>query len=150
KLETTSRAVLTIAMLLVPLNFLAITAFSANDAANLPLTVAGETASVLLFGALCFWGSRAVVPGGSLLTIGVIWPSIVQLLVRRWIGPAVDVSRMLVIGALPLVGYAAVNVLGLWRKRRSAPNDEATIREVLALLGVSTFAALMPLGLLLF
>ena len=88
--------------------------------------------------------------GSALLAIGVIWPSIVQVLVRRWIDPAAEVSRLLTIGAMPLVGYAAVNGRGLWRKRRTAPNDEATFRETLALLGISTFAALMPLGLMLF
>ncbi|HEY2148475.1 MAG TPA: hypothetical protein VGH32_11090, partial [Pirellulales bacterium] len=151
KLETTSRAVLTISMLLVPLNFLAIAAFSADAPANLPLTIVGEAISVILFAALVYWGGRMVAPDAPLLlALSAIWPSIVQLLVRRWIDPSADLGRLLAIGSLPIVGYVALNGLAIWRKRRVMNVDETTFRETMALVGISTFATLMPIGLLLF
>ena len=151
KLRTTSQAVLTISILLVPLNFLAIAAFSQDSPSSLALTVAGEAVSVVLFAALSYLAGRMVMPGTPwLLVAGVIWPSVVQLLVRRWVDPTTDVPRLLALGAAPLVGYAAVNGLALWRQRRPSADQTPAVYEALTLLGTSTFAAFLPLGLLLF
>ena len=151
KLRTTSQAVLTISILLVPLNFLAIAAFSQVNPSSLVLTVAGEATSVLLFAALSFLAGRMVTPQTPwLLVTGIIWPSVVQLLVRRWVDPATDPARLLGLGAAPLIGYAAVNGLALWRQRRLTAEQAPPVTETLRLWGTSTFAAFLPLGLLLF
>ena len=113
KLRTTSRAVLMISILLVPLNFLAIAAFSQDTPANLTLTIAGEIVSLALFATLCYFGGREVTPRSPwLLIVGVIVPSAVQLVIRRWVNPNAPLSLLYELGAAPLVVYAVANCWG--------------------------------------
>ncbi|MBL8826878.1 MAG: hypothetical protein JNM18_07805, partial [Planctomycetaceae bacterium] len=67
KLANTSQGLLIIATLLVPLNFLAITAFSQGSTGVDTLTVIGEVASIGVFVALV-WLT------GSVITPGLQWP----------------------------------------------------------------------------
>jgi hypothetical protein len=176
KLRTTSRAVLMISILLVPLNFLAIAAFTESSLSPFTFSAAGEAISVALFAALCAAAGRIVTPRNVwLLVVGVLVPSMMELLVRRWVNPAAEVSVLLAIGAVPTAAYAAVNILALWRQRpvqggqahcsaersvaapdAAGPTNEPDPgladwpREILALLGATAFAAALPLGLLAF
>ena len=165
KLRSTSRAVLVISILLVPLNFLAIAAFSQVSPSSEALTIAGEVASALLFAGLCYAAGREISSTDPwLLAGGVMLPSIMQLLVRRWISPTTGDGLLQALGAAPIVVYLGVNCWGFWRRRTLLVASQAetsehisaetgtTIRwvdETLALLGVTTFATFLSLALLL-
>ncbi len=73
KIHTTSHGVLTIAILLVPLNFLAIAAFTRHTPSANLVTLVGEAVSLLLFSWLVWVAGRIVVPRQAhLLTVGVM------------------------------------------------------------------------------
>ena len=85
KLPTTSQGVLMTAMLLVPLNFLAIAAFTQNEQPN-AITIAGELISIAVFLFLVYFASKILTPSWSvsLMVCGAVLP-VSTLLVRRWI-----------------------------------------------------------------
>ncbi len=150
RLHTTSQGLLMIGGLLVPLNFLAIAAFTSGAAANHPLTLGGEFVSTLLFSALLFMAGRILVPGNAIaLTAGVIVPSLVQLLVRRYAGPGIEPSTIWKLAALPIGCYVAAGGWSSWRfsVRQSAGEEE--VNGLLKFLGMASFAAVVPLALLL-
>ena len=87
KIHTPSNGILITSILLVPLNFLAIAAFTDNSPPSDFLALGGEIISLLLFATLTFFGARIIVPKVPVLaTLGVMIPSLMQLLVRRFAG----------------------------------------------------------------
>ncbi len=62
KLPTTSRGILTIATLLVPLNFLAIAAVSASNTSG-ALVIVSELAAPAIFLCLVYFAGRVITPG---------------------------------------------------------------------------------------
>lgn len=149
KLPTTSRGVLAIATLLVPLNFLSIAAFTRGALASDPRVIIGELLSLALFSVLVYLGARSIVtPSPLALAVGVLGASISSLLVRRWI--ALDASDLLLytLAGMPIAfHFGAVAVL-LARLRREVELDEPAINALLRMLGLTAFAALPPCGLL--
>ena len=88
KIHTTSRGLLVIATLLVPLNFLALAAFTQESPPTDLLPMAGEVISLVVFALLVYVAGRIVTPGDAvLLVVGVMVPCLTQLLVRRFAGP---------------------------------------------------------------
>ncbi|MEX1223742.1 MAG: hypothetical protein WEA31_04260, partial [Pirellulales bacterium] len=117
QIHTTSRGLLTIATLLVPLNFLAIAAFTREAPPTDVGSIGGEVFSLGLFAALCYLAARSILPSGPvLLTIGVIFTSLVQLLTRRFADanatlPTVYGLALLSVGCLVIVtGWYLVRV----------------------------------------
>ncbi len=150
RLHTTSQGLLMIGGLLAPLNFLAIAAFTSGAAANHPLTLGGEFVSTLLFSALLFMAGRILVPGNALaLTAGVIVPSLAQLLVRRHAGPAIEPQMIWTLAALPIGCYVVAGGWSSWRLSACETPNEEEVNGLLKFLGMASFAALMPLALLL-
>ncbi len=98
KLPTTSRGILTIATLLVPLNFLAIAAVSASNTSG-ALVIGSELVAPAIFLCLVYFAGRVITPGcAHILSAGVLGSSIGQLLVRHFasldgLTRAVDLSR---------------------------------------------------------
>ena len=87
KLRTTSRGILTIATLLVPLNFLAIAAVSAGNTSG-TLVIASELAAPAIFLCLVYFAGRVITPGcAHILSAGVLGSSVGQLLVRHFASP---------------------------------------------------------------
>src|SRR4029079_17541539 len=118
KLETTSHGVLLIAALLVPLNFLAIAAFSIGQAPLNAVTLGGEIFSVVLFAALLYFTARVLLPEAPiLLTASVILPSVLTLIIRRHVNP--ETSLWIIFGITTFVAacYVAANQLLLIRQR---------------------------------
>jgi hypothetical protein len=151
KLQTTSRGVLIISTLLVPLNFLAIAAFSEGSAANDPVTIGGEVVAIGLFLYLTHRAGGVLVPAWpGLLAVGVLGSSVAQLLVRRFAEPGMATPGLMALGALPLVFCCGSTGWMLARVRRVKEIGEREAAAVLTLLGIVTFAALMPFGLLLY
>ncbi len=150
KLPNTSRGILTIAMLLVPLNFLAIAAFTRESPPANLLAFAGEGASLAIFGGLVYVSARVLLPLGTVeLTSGMLACAGGSLLARRVIrgdaSPTLLMISVLVAVACYLGPLAAV----LIRKHAWRETDEGEIGGFFTLLGLLSFAALPPLGLIL-
>jgi len=147
KLPTTSRGALIISTLLVPLNFLAMAAFSRGAAPPSLLIVAGELFSVALFLFLVFRGAKVIAPESAwMMTLATLGPSFSMLLARHssdegW-------PRMMLLGAAPALCYWISSGLTLRDFNRRSETEEKDADQVFTLLGIASFAALLPLGLL--
>ncbi len=150
KLRNTSEGLLIIASLLVPLNFLAIAAFSQVVVVSDVLMIGGELLSIALFSVLLYFAGRSLLcTGTALLAVVVMVPSVMQLLVRRFVTPDSEPALLLGLAALPALTPAAAcgGLLWLLGRRAGERKDEAP--AVYSLLGIALFSALLPLGLLL-
>jgi hypothetical protein len=150
KLPTTSRAILTIATLLVPLNFLAIAAVSASETSG-PLVLASEFLAPAIFLCLVFFGGRIITPGcAHLLAAGVLGSSVGQLLVRHFASVDASPWMLIALGGFPVVFYVLTLGFALRRVHADKKIDEHEITTVFTVLGTMAFAALLPFGLLLY
>ncbi|GMU20258.1 MAG: hypothetical protein AMXMBFR13_03560 [Phycisphaerae bacterium] len=151
KLPTTSRGVLIIASLLVPLNFLAIAAFSESATAGAVESVLGGIVALLIFTALSFLAGRVLTPEWpALAAAAVVVPSAAQLLIRWLAGTDTPALGLVLLAALPLAGYAGT--VG-WMVRRAAGwelFDRDRANRLFIVLGVASFAALLAMALLIF
>lgn len=152
KLPTTSRGILTIATLLVPLNFLAIAAVSSGSTpTGSSLVILSELLAPALFLCLVYFAGRVITRDWPhLLAGGVLGSSVGQLLVRHFAAPSSTHIQLLMLAAFPLACYL---IAGGWMLNRAAKDEEITEGEANAIfitLGAATFAALLPVGLLLF
>lgn len=173
KLETTSRGVLTIGMLLIPLNLLAACVFPEGEqgfrAVTDPFYISAVVIGVAVFGTLSWASSRQLFPTHWLLLfVGVFGSSMLQLPINRLIdentGPFVaNASLMLAIGC---VAFAGLMSLGLGNARRvsesptsaSEPSPDDASRQrgtplsndgILLIAGISCFAFAATFALLL-
>src|ERR1700752_3940725 len=150
KLPTTSRGILTIATLLVPLNFLAIAAVSATNPSG-GLVIGSELAAPAIFLCLVYFAGRIITPGcAHILSAGVLGSSVGQLLVRHF--ASLDASPWLLIflGAFPVLCYVVTVGLALRFVLHDREIDESETTTVFTILGTMSFAALLPFGLLLY
>lgn len=151
KLPTTSRGILTIATLLVPLNFLAIAAVSGNTLPQGPLVIASELIAPAVFLCLVYFAGRVITPKWPhLLAAGVLGSSAGQLLIRHFAVPENSPELMLALGAFPILCYVAAAAWMLWIALEDREIDEAETIAIFVSLGALTFAALLPFGLLLY
>jgi hypothetical protein len=151
KLETTSRSLLVIALLMVPLDFLAMASLSRGDPTGLELRLVAEAAALLLFGWLGLRAARVMTPTSPrAVTLALLLMSASQLLVP-WLLKA-DFPfpvHPLAVGALPVLAFVLVFGRSLGQLRRAAIT-EAQAKELLLQLGILGFAVLSALGLMLF
>jgi hypothetical protein len=149
KLPTTSRGILTIATLLVPLNFLAIAAVSKGTAPAGALVVASELIAPALFLCLVYFAGRIITPAWpQLLAFGVLGSSVGQLLIRHFASAGMEPTRLVLLGFFPLLCFVAATGWMLRRAAREAEFDESQANTIFVTLGASTFAAILSLGLL--
>src|SRR5262245_28216645 len=156
KLPTTSRGVLIISTLLAPLNFLAMTRFSGEavqPSSPPPLLVAGgELFSLALFFFLVYQASKVFLPEAPWMTaLSTMGPSFAMLLARH-LSVAEDVMlRAALLGVAPLLCYCAscgVILRDQAGRPKQDESDERRADQIFTHLGVASFAALLPLGLL--
>ena len=150
KLPTTSRGILTIATLLVPLNFLAIAAVSTNTTPGV-LVIGSEIIAPVLFLCLVYFAGRTIASHWPhLLAAGALGSSVGQLLIRHFAMPDMSPDILIFLAALPIVFY--VGAIG-WMLRLALADgeiDETESTEIFITLGALTFATILPLGLLLY
>lgn len=150
KLPTTSRGILTIATLLVPLNFLAIAAVSASNTSG-PLVIGSELAAPAIFLCLVYFAGRIITPGcAHILSAGVLGSSIGQLLVRHLASTDYSPALLLFLGAFPVLFYVVTVGLALRVVLHDRQIDESETTTVFTIIGAMSFAALLPFGLLLY
>ena len=150
KLPTTSRGILTIATLLVPLNFLAIAAVSASNTSG-TLVIGSELVAPAIFLCLVYFAGRIITPGcAHVLAAGVLGSSIGQLLVRHL--ATMDYSPLLLVflGAFPVLFYVVTVGLALRVVLHDRQIDASETSTVFTIIGAMSFAALLPFGLLLY
>src|SRR6266404_6257074 len=151
KLPTTSRGILTIATLLVPLNFLAIAAVSSSTIPSGTLVIGSELIAPAVFLCLVYFAGRVITPGcAHLLSAGVLGSSVGQLLVRHFAVPDVGPLLLLFLGAFPVACYVLTVGLALRFVLSDREIDESEVTTVFTMLGAMTFAAVLPFGLLLY
>ena len=151
KLPTTSRGILTIATLLVPLNFLAIAAVSSSTIPSGALVIGSELIAPAVFLCLVYFAGRVITPGcAHLLSAGVLGSSVGQLLVRHFAAPDIGPLLLLLLGAFPVACYVMTVGLALRVVLSDREIDESEVTTVFTMLGAMTFAAVLPFGLLLY
>jgi hypothetical protein len=149
RLPTTALGLLVISTLLIPLNFLAVASIGRGAAAEAVWGVAGELVAVGLFTGLTYLAGRCLVSQApAALTVGVLVPSATLLLIRRFVEPGGDRLVLLALGSVPLLAQGGAVAALLRRVRRSAEIDEPEALNLLRLLGLTTFAVGVALGLL--
>jgi hypothetical protein len=151
KLESTSRGLLVIAALLVPLNLLAITTAQVQHAGGL-LVIAAELAALALFGWLLGLAGKVLVPEGRWwFALAVLGTSTGQLLVPPILGSAEANTRWLVLllGLIPTASHG-LGIGGVLRRIARQPLRTPQAHSLFALVGMATFALAVALGLLVF
>ncbi len=149
KLPTTSRGILTIATLLVPLNFLAIAAVSASNTSG-GLVIGSELVAPAIFLCLVYFAGRIITPGcAHVLSAGVLGSSVGQLLVRHFASADASPWLLIFLGAFPVLCYVVTVGLALRVVLHDREIDENETTTVFTTLGTMSFAALLPFGLLL-
>jgi hypothetical protein len=150
RLPTTTHGVLLIAMLLVPLNFLAIAAFTLNSPPTDALTLGGEFASLALFAWLTYRAAQVVVPPAAVATAAaMIGCAAWQLVVRRFAGPDMNAAMLWLLGSVPVAAFIVPTGMQLRRIRKLDTCGEPEANLLFQVVGTTLFAAVLPLGVLL-
>ena len=150
KLPTTSRGILTIATLLVPLNFLAIAAVSASNTSG-ALVIGSELLAPAIFLCLVYFAGRVITPGcAHILSAGVLGSSVGQLLVRHFAAIDTSPALLVLLGAFPVACYVVTVGLALRIVLDDREIDASETTTIFTILGTMSFAALLPFGLLLY
>jgi hypothetical protein len=150
KLESTSRGLLVIATLLVPLNLLAMTTGRVQGGDGL-LALAMELVALLIFGGLLSLAGKVLVPEGRWRFAGtVLAVAAWQLLVVRLLAAPAAAAAFLLLGLVPVVGHclSTGSVLATTTRRGSLQPRQAS--ALYGLLGMTTFALGVTLGQLIF
>ncbi len=151
-LKSTSRGVLIIATLLVPLSILAAIILAGEGeqrrSATDPVFLTAVVVGLLSFGTMNYFASRALVRHGWWrMMLAVLGTSIGQLIINR-----LQTSDIRPLGAalimLPAVGsYLVANLAHLFRLRGRPKLVHRSAQQFFLELGVATFAVLAPIGL---
>jgi hypothetical protein len=158
RLPTTTHGILLIAVLLVPLNFLAIAAFTLDSAPVHASPIVGELLSIALFAGLTFAAGRILVgPAAWWFAAGVVGASAWELVVRRFAEATSSTETLLALGLPAVLCFATPTAYWARRLDRtgdSANPESATFGEPEAnrlfnITGATFFAALLPLAILL-
>lgn len=149
KLRSTSRGLLIISTLLVPLNFLAGIAVSDERPTYDPLYMIAVATGLLVFSAISISAARVLLRRRWLpLAIGIMGPCVGQLVISRYAVPASTRGDLTYLAIIPFASFliAMANPL-----RRLSLGSHLTLRRVgqtLLLLGASLFGLAVPVGLL--
>jgi hypothetical protein len=151
KLESTSRGLLVIATLLVPLCFTVLPSMLEETAADLrELAIAAGGLAVFAF--LIYQAGRVLVPGtGVLLPLAILGCLSGQLLGARLLGTGqAEPVLAVLLACLPAASHALGVGLASWRLRPRGPTTGALAWPRLALAGLAAFALALALGTLVF
>jgi hypothetical protein len=151
KLPTTSRGILTIATLLVPLNFLAIAAVSSNATPLGATVIVGEIIAPAIFLCLIYFAGRVITPAWPhLLAAGALGSSVGQLLIRHLASPENSATLLILLAAFPIICYVVATGWMLKIALADGEIDDDEASAIFITLGTLTFAAVLPIALLLY
>ena len=155
KLESTGRALLAIATLLVPLNFVAMAVMAKGD--RTLVAFASEAVSLGIFAYLIGQAAKVLVqPARWLIVATVLADSVMVLLAAQWISAESSALQVIAAGGLLTVLFAGA--VGYFIRHRlrgrntaAAGNyfqlDETQIGWLFTLLGITAFSTAVALGL---
>lgn len=150
RLQTTSRGLLTIALLLVPLNFLAAIALSDQRPVTDPLYVVAVTIGVIAYGWIAWSGARELMHFGVLsLTVAILGSAIGQLVIGRQTVPGLSTWSLNGLFALPLATYSIALLKESFFAAKWRRLTDQRVEGLYRLLGIALFSLLVSLGLLL-
>jgi len=154
KLRATSRGVLIIATLLIPINFLAAIIVTGPESKQLPLFhplyISAVVIGLISFGTMAYFAGQALLRDGAWrLWIGVIGTSCGQLIISRAADNEMTAFAANALVATPLTAYLVSTVWQLQKTTRRTRIGLGLAVETLLVLGVVTFALVAPIGLLL-
>lgn len=145
KLPTTSRGVLLIATILVPLNFVAFSAFSLHAAGLIDFFAQGI--ALLLFTWLSFKGAKVIAPQWpGILTAGISALSAFLLFAHAIAPRQLQPGLLLLYGAIPLCVYILCNGAMVVTGQRWKALHAAVADAMLLVLGVLSFGAVLASG----
>ncbi len=153
KLESTSRGLLVISTLLVPLNFLAAIALSESERAPRAVGDVWYVSAVLVgllgYGAITWSAGRAMLRRLRWpLFVAVMGASAAQLVVSRLAEPGLGLVALNQLAFLPLAPFLAATGRQLAWVADGRRLSQQRIGQTLLLLGIAVFALALPLGLL--
>lgn len=151
-LKTTSRGVLIIAMLLIPLNFLAAIFLSDSQPREVtdPLYLLAVAVGLGCFGWITYSAGKSLVgEGWKRLAIVIFSTSIGQLIIDRMALPVNDLKTTTLLLALPVTGFLIGMFLQLNRSIKWKQISFKRAEEIFIVLGLSVFSLLAPLGIFL-
>ena len=150
RLQTTSRGLLTIALLLVPLNFLAAIALSDQRPVTDPLYVVAVTIGAIAYGWIAWSGARELMHFGVLsLTVAILGSAIGQLVIGRQTVPGLSTWSLSSLFALPLATYSMALLKESFFAAKWRRLTDQRVEGLYRLLGIALFSLLVSLGLLL-
>jgi hypothetical protein len=154
KLQAVSRVILIISLLLVPLTFSAAVVMSGSGEAMRPVTdplfLAALGLGLTIFGWVTWSASRELVSEGWWrLSIGVLGPSLAQVLIQRVNLTGADFWRVNLVALVPLACFLVAVAGQLLRARQWPRLSHRRAGQVFLVLGIASFALLAPLALLL-
>ncbi len=145
KLASTSRGLLIVALLLVPINTLALALAQQAASVNDWLRLLSPLLSLLLVAYPIWRAARVLVPDGAgLLTLGILLISTCQVPIARH--RATDYPVLM--GLLPVLAYNLTGGLFLWSIGRKGDLERSRVQGMFAFLGLASFPLLLALGLL--
>jgi hypothetical protein len=150
KLAAVSRAILIIALLLVPLGFSAGVVLHRDDSAtSLPLLLAAVAIGLTIFGWITWSGAKILTGEGAWrLTAAVLGCCLGQLVINRVAIPGTSTQSLPLIALLPVASFLIAAIGQIWRAQAWERMSIRRIEQTFLILGVSLFAIVPPLALL--
>ena len=153
KLPTTSRGILMIGLLLLPLNFLAFAIFTLGVSWN-GWTVVGESLSLIVLGCLAWFAAKVITPRVEVVTtVTMVGFAIANLVVRRVVDAEASTGALYASAGILVGFYLSMMLIGknLFNIRVSKQSDSERHESLamMRLLGLGSFGFLIAFGLLL-
>ncbi|WP_254512142.1 hypothetical protein [Anatilimnocola floriformis] len=154
-LGAVSRAILIIALLLVPLVFTAGVVLpgkgDAQRSLNDPMYITAVLVGLGVFGWVTYSGSRVLAGEGALrLSAAILGCSIGQLIINRVAVPGLPRTMLTGLAFLPITKFLIATLGQVWRAQAWRRMSGRRIEQTFLILGVSLFALLPPIALLVF
>lgn len=150
KLESTSRGLLVIGTLLVPLNFLVMAGLFQRHSGGV-LQISMEIASIAIFTGLVSLAAHVLVPDGfRMLTFAVVGISASQLIFSWLMNADATTERFVLLAMMPVVCHAIASYPYLLRTSHEQPLRPRHTHFLFGMLGLSSFALVIALGLLVY
>ena len=149
KLRSTSRGLLVIASLLIPLNYLAAIALSEQRPISDPLYLASISIGTLAFGCMAwFSGRELLLRGPALLVVALLGTSTGQLIIARQAKPELSISQLALLTAVPFGCFLLTTIGQLGMAVRWQRLTMRRTGQIFLVLGISTFSLLVSMGLI--
>jgi hypothetical protein len=149
KLHSTSRGLLAVALLLVPLDFLVLAGLSRGEASVLDIAV--QATALVSFGALVSVAARDLITGQRWpMTASLIGCAAATLLVPHFVERSGSAIGLTALAWLPAICFAVPCGIAFLRAASAPLVGHRAARDLLALIGFAAFAMVAALGLVVY